>query len=182
MDLEAIAPLLEEHIKSALEENRYKFGFANYKGTSNKIATKKLYDSVQVKAINSPQNELQILMEEYWYYVQNGRNPQGVPTSKKRIKKKESNGNKEDNEDGSPFIKSLIEWIKARKIKGRNKNGRYISNKSLAFAMRHNINKFGIRASNFMDIALEQFLEDPKVIELMEGAAVDELMNIINGI
>ena len=39
MDLESIAPILEDIIRQSLYEQRYKFGFANYRGVSNKVAS-----------------------------------------------------------------------------------------------------------------------------------------------
>ena len=152
MNLEAIAPIIEEIIKETLQEKRYKFGFANHKGVSNKIASGKLRNSVQVQV---SENKLLILMEEYGTYVQSGRLPgkKGVP------------------------IQPLIEWIKERKI--TPKKGTI---KGMAFGIRTNIMKYGIRPSNFLDISIEKIMEDPRITELLGDAAYEELINAIEGI
>lgn len=161
MDLEKIAPILEEIIKEAIAEKVYPFGFGKYRGTSNKIASKKLYDSIKV--VTSKKKDmaiLQIIMIDYGQYVQAGRRP----------------GN------GYVPIKSLIQWIKDRKLKGRNKQGQYISNESFAFAIRSNIRKFGIRPAPFLDVSMEKILEDPRIVELIGDAAYEDLINAIEGI
>ena len=70
MDLEKVAPILEQIIKESLEEKRYRFGFAKYQGTSNKVASGTLARSVQV--VTKQTNDgavLQVLMEEYEAHV-----------------------------------------------------------------------------------------------------------------
>jgi hypothetical protein len=162
MDLAQIAPILEDIIKNTLNENRYKFGFAKYQGTSNKVASGKLRDSVSVVANNGADgvSTLVVMMEEYFQWVQSGRLP------------------------GKKFvpIAQLEKWIKQRGLKGRDKKGRFITNKSFAFAIAKNINKFGIRPSNFLDISLEKIMEDPRIIELIGEASYEDLINAIEGI
>jgi len=161
MDLDAIAPIIEQIIKDSLAQKRYPFGYAKYTGTSNKIASGRLRDSVKVQAIEK-KNEtiLQVIMLEYAQYVQSGR------TSGK----------------GKVPIKSLLQWIKDRKLKGRNKKGQFISNLSFAFAIQTNIKKFGIRPANFIDLSIEKIMSDPRITELIGEAAYEDLINAIEGI
>lgn len=161
MDLEAIAPILEDIIRQSLYEKRYQFGFANYRGTSNKVASGTLARSVQV--VTKQSNDvtvLQVLMEEYGQWVQSGRMA------------------------GKGFVPigSLMRWIKQRGLKGRNKKGRYMTDKSFAYAIQKNINKFGIRPANFLDISMEKIMNDPRITELMGDAAYEDLINTIEGI
>lgn len=162
MNLEEIAPIIEEIIKETLEEKRYQFGFANYKGISNKVASGKLKNSVQVKvgSDSSSKSVLQVMMLDYAQYVQAGRlqNKKMVP------------------------IQPLMEWIKSRRLKGRNKKGKYITNKSFAFAIATNIKKYGIRPANFIDFSIEKIFEDPRISELIGEATYDDLINAIEGI
>jgi hypothetical protein len=169
MNLEEVAPIIEQIIKDTLTEKRYPFGFANYKGLGNKVSTGTLRSSIQVNVINKPNHSsvLQVLMSDYAQYVQAGRlaGKKGVP------------------------IQSLIQWIKARKIKGRNKKGRFISNTSLAFAIQTNIKKYGIRPSNFKDVALDKLFQNQRINELIFEAGfntleegVIEIINKIEGI
>lgn len=162
MDLEAIAPILEEIIKETLQEKRYKFGFAKYKGIGNKVASGNLKNSVQVNVVSNKENQtvLQVIMLEYAQFVQSGRTP------------------------GKKFvpIKPLLEWIKERNLKGRDKKGRFIKNLSFAFAIQKNINKYGIRPSNFIDFSIEKIMNDERIVNLIGDAAYEDLINAIEGI
>lgn len=162
MNLEAIAPILEQIIKESLEEKRYPFGFSNYKGVGNKVASGRLRDSVsvEVKQVSQGVDVISVMMEEYYQWVQSGRLPR-----KKFVP-----------------IGALINWIKSRNLKGRNKKGRYITDKSFAFAIQKNINKFGIRPSNFLDVSLEKIEKDERITELIGDASYEELINLIEGI
>jgi hypothetical protein len=158
MDLENIAPLIEENIKKALAEKRYPFGVKTRPGISNKIASSSLYNSVQVK--QSGNDSLEILMNQYWQYVQSGRLPgkKGVP------------------------IEAIEKWINERKLKGRDDKGKFIKKRSFAFAIQTNIKKFGIPPSNFLDVAIENILEDNRIIELLGESTLDDLINKIEGL
>lgn len=161
MDLEAIAPILEDIIRQSLYEKRYQFGFANYRGTSNKVASGTLARSVQV--VTKQSNDvtvLQVLMEEYGQWVQSGRMA------------------------GKGFVPvgSLMRWIKQRGLKGRDKKGRYMTDKSFAYAIQTNIKKFGIRPSNFLDVSIEKIMNDPRIVELIGEATYEDLINTIEGI
>lgn len=161
MDLEKIAPILEDIIRQSLYEKRYKFGFANYQGTGNKVASGTLARSVEVKATHQNNMDiLQVLMEEYGQWVQSGRLP------------------------GKGFVPvgSLMQWIKQRGLKGRDKKGKFMTDKSFAYAIQKNINKFGIRPANFLDVSMEKIMEDPRITELLGDAAYDELINSLTGI
>lgn len=159
MDLEAIAPILEDIIRQSLYEQRYKFGFANYRGVSNKVASGTLARSVEVQTFqNNNRTELQVLMEEYGEWVQSGRLP------------------------GKGFVPvgSLMRWIKERGLKGRDKKGRFMTDKSFAFAIQKNIKRFGIRPANFLDISFEKIMQDERITELIGDAEVEELIDMIN--
>ncbi len=159
MDLEAIAPILEDIIRQSLYEKRYPFGFANYRGVGNKVASGTLARSIEVQTVQKgPITELQVLMAEYAQWVQSGRLPgkASVP------------------------VGSLMRWIKERGLKGRDKKGRFMTDKSFAFAIRTNIKKFGIRPANFLDISFEKIFEDPRILELIGDEGLEELTNRIN--
>jgi len=162
MNLEKIAPIIENILKKTLEEKRYPFGFAKFRGLGNKVASGKLKDSIQVnvKKVNEDETVIQVLAEQYSQWVQSGRLPgkKGVP------------------------ISVLEEWIKSRGLTGRDKKGRFIKRKSFAFAIQRNIKKFGIRPSNFLDVALETISNDPKIVELIGDESYEELINLIEGI
>jgi hypothetical protein len=158
MDLEKIIPIIEQTFQNALAQKRYAFGFDRYKGISNKIATGSLRDSIQVKA--KGKDEITISMNDYGQWVQSGRAPG----------------------KGKVPISAIISWIKARKLKGRDKKGRYIKDISFAFGIQTNIKKFGIRKSDWYDVAIEELLENKQIEELLGDASIEDLINALEGI
>lgn len=161
MDYQELANIIAQALKKALAEKRYPFGFAKFRGVSNKISSGKLYNSIQVIPQESGDDfTLQVLMEDYGPFVQSGRLPgkKGVP------------------------ISALEQWIKDRKLSGRDKKGRYIKRKNFAFAIQTNIKKFGIRPSNYLDIAIEDLMSDTKITELLQNKTFEELLDSIEGI
>lgn len=161
MDAEKIAPIIEAILKKTLEEKRYPFGFAKFKGVGNKVASGRLRDSIKVETkVNNGNTIIEVLAEQYFQWVQSGRPPgmKGVP------------------------ISAIESWIKDRKLQGRDKKGRYINRRSFAFAIQNNIKKFGIRPANFLDVALDTIAEDPRIMELIGDEAYEDLLNLIEGI
>ena len=160
MDLEKIAPILEDIIRQNLYKKQYKFGFGKYQGIGNKVASGTLARSVQVAEVttNSGQQSLLIMMEDYGRYVQEGRRKgKYVP------------------------IKPLIQWIKDRHLQGRDTKGRFITHKSFAFAISRNIMKFGIRPADFVYLSIEDILKDQRITNLLGDAALADLINAIEG-
>lgn len=165
MDLEKIAPILEDIIRQSLYQQIYKYGMKvppQKGGTSNKVASGNLAQSIEV--VTKKQNDvtvLEVLMAEYGQWVQSGRLPG----------------------KGYVPVGSLLKWLKMRGLKGRNKKtGRFIKDLSFAFAIQKNINKFGIRPANFIDISIEKVMSDPRIVELIGEATYDDLINAIEGI
>jgi hypothetical protein len=127
----------------------------------NKVASGKLRDSIKVNVIDNGNSPIiEVLAEQYAQWVQSGRLPgkKGVP------------------------ISAIENWIKSRGLQGRNKKGQFINRRSFAFAIQNNIKKFGIRPSNFLDVALETIGNDPKIMELIGDEAYEDLINLIEGI
>lgn len=163
MNLNEINPIIVDTIRKALEQRRYPFGMGRYTGLSNKIASGTLRDSVQAKVVEEGNgiDTIEISMAEYSQWVQSGRLPgkKGVP------------------------ISVLEKWIKERKLKGRNqKTGRYITNRSFAFAIQANIKKFGIRPSNFLDVAIDDLQNNNEIMKLLEESSFEDLIDSIKGI
>lgn len=173
MDYEVIAPIIKETIQKVLSERVYPFGFAKYRGLSDKVASGRLKNSVQVNVIPSDVRPvIQILMESYWINVQNGRRPY----PQYNVRRANGGGGQ------SQFLDELMKWIKYRGLTGRDKKGRFISRKSFAFAIRTNINKFGIRPSNFLDKAVNLLETDARIAEALGNEAFEELINRLEGI
>lgn len=162
MDLKAIAPIIETKFKEALAEKRYPFGYAKKQGLSNKIASGSLQKSINVttQTDSNGGGALIVSMNDYGQWVQSGRLPgkKGVP------------------------VDALEKWIKDRGLQGRDKKGRFIKRRSFAFAIQANIKKFGIRSSNWYDVAIDNVLDDEEIINLLGDSAIEDLINAIEGI
>jgi len=163
MNLEKITPIIVETIQNALSKKVYPFGVGKNRGIGNKVSSGNLRDSVQatVKQGTEGVDVIEISMAEYGQWVQSGRLPgkKGIP------------------------ITVIEKWIKQRKLKGRNqKSGRYITDRSFAFAIQTNIKKFGIQPSNFLDVAIEDMMNNKQITELLGDAGFDDLINALEGI
>ena len=161
MDLNKIAPIVTETIQQSLLEKRYRFGYARRQGLGDKVASGRLINSVSTKVVERKDEVImEVSMEDYAQWVQSGRLPgkKGVP------------------------VDAIEKWIKDRGLQGRVKKGRFITRRSFAFAIQSNIKKFGIRPSNFLDVALDKLENDPRVQELIENASFEDLINALEGI
>ena len=64
------------------------------------------------------------------------------------------------------FVASLKQWIGVKGIKGRGKDGRFISNQSLAYLIARGINKKGIKPLPFMKMAIKASIKQlPKILK-----------------
>ena len=167
MELEDAANLLKKIIQDTLKAKIFRFGFADYKGVGDKTASFGLYNSVQSNIQQyADKVVIEISMKKYGEYVDRGRMAglKMVP------------------------IPVLIDWIRARHLKGRDKKtGQFITNEQFAWGIRKNIQKFGIRPNGqqgkgFIDIALNKFMSDPKLDELILSWANKELDTQLNKI
>jgi len=146
--LQRLGTIFINFYKQKLQQKIYPYapgynGGGTTRGMSNKVATGQLLNSLTATVVRTPQgSQLVITYMDYFEAVNLGRRPE-----KKKVP-----------------ITALLDWIKIRGIKGRNKRGRFIPNLSLAFAIQTNIYKYGIAPSNIYDKARDSFedlLENP---------------------
>ena len=131
--LKALVNKFVEEIKKQIATKQFPYGHPE-KGVGDKIATGQLYDSIQGNVEMTKDGPVAVLSyADYFKYVNQGRRI-GV----KKVP-----------------LKALLDWIKVRGIKGRNKKGQFMKNTSLAFAMQTNIFKYGIRPANIYDKGLD---------------------------
>ena len=100
---------------------------------NKKIATGALYESVRYQ-VNPSTGQIQFIFAEEGKWVQSGRRrgarfPPPAPISR---------------------------WIKEKGIQGRDKRGRFISNKSLTFLISRGISENGIKPLPFMSMAIKE--------------------------
>ena len=162
MNLDKIAPLVKKEIQNALAEKRYPYGVkGNKKG--NKIATGNLYNSVTVTPVQRSYGmALLIQMADYWKEVQDGQ-PKGTEVE----------------------ISKLMTWIRARGFNREKTTGKYKSFEITQFAylIQRKIYRFGVKPpSNFLDVAIENILQNNEILTLLEEATYDDLITTIEGI
>ena len=175
MDLEALLPIIDDIVKSSLEENVYLYG-AYQKNLGNKIASGKLRDSIksvieqdnvgiqaiQVQAFGQP------LSNTYAYWLINGRQPGRFAN-----------------------IGAIQQWIMDKKsFRIRDmKTGRFLEKndknvKSVAYVIARSIGKFGFQnlPQNFVEVSYDKIINNQQILDLIGDATYDDLLNSIEGI
>lgn len=170
MDLQRLAPIIEQVIKQTLSEKRYPFGFAKNQGISNKVASGQLRNSI--KAVQTTEDTIVVY------------GPGGKPLNQTYG---DWGGRGDVNVGRKPGLKgvpvdALEKWIKDRGLKGRDKKGKFITTRSFAFAIQQNIKKFGIKPSNYIEFSIEKLENNKELIETIEKITLEELIDLIEGI
>lgn len=159
--LQLLMNLFIAKIKERLLAKDYPYGNPDVKGSGDKYASGQLYNSLSGSIEIGPNGEPIALIQyaDYFNNVNFGRKA-GV----KRVP-----------------LSALMEWIKVRGLKGRDKKGRFMSTTNLAWAIQTNIFKYGVRPTNIYDAGisdLEQYFDDfPNNLPpdlLAEGADIFE--------
>ena len=141
--LQLLMNLFIAKIRERLLANDYPYGNPDVKGSGNKYASGQLYNSLSGSIEIGPNGEPIALIQyqDYFNNVNFGRRA-GV----KRVP-----------------LSALMQWIKVRGLKGRDKKGRFMSTTNLAWAIQTNIFKYGVRPTNIYDAGisdLEQYFDD----------------------
>jgi hypothetical protein len=157
--LEEFGKLFTGYIKNEIQKKQFPYGNPQ-RGLGDKVASGKLLKSIDYEVINGTDGNptLEISYVDYFENVNLGRRKE-----KKRVP-----------------IKAILDWIKVRGLKGRNKKGQFIPNLSFAFAIQTNIFKFGIRSANIYDKGLDGLLDlvDNPPAELQ--GELQEIYNMIS--
>lgn len=153
MDLQRIAPLFERYFKEVLQEKRYPYGLPVRTGIGDKISSGDLYRSIRAIA---GEDFIGIEMNFYSKFQQSGRQP--------RL--------------GGPPISAMLKFIDDRGL--TPKPGQ--TKRSLAFAIQKQIKKYGFRASNIYDYAIDKMLADDRLEEILGQSTFEDLINKIEGI
>lgn len=176
MDLDAIAPIVAQIVKDSLNEKVYLFG-AYQKGTTNRVASGKLRDSIGAVVEDNKQGIQVIrvtalggkrLEDTYAYWLINDRQPG-----------KWAN------------INAIKQWIYNKKsFRIRDyKTGQFLPKTeknvdSVAFVIARSIGKFGFqnKPKNFVEISIDKIMNNEQIIQIIEEATYDELLTQIEGI
>jgi hypothetical protein len=158
--LNVMMSLLVKEIKKKID-TQYPYGRGNYTGKDVKIASGQLYDSVQYEVeydVDGTPFGL-LYYADYFKYVNRGRPPGLGATGEFLGKSGQKKTPKLAAKSGAVPIPALVRWISIKGINVQDRNGNDIPPLSLAFAMRRNIFKYGIRKTNIYDGALDS-IED----------------------
>jgi hypothetical protein len=176
MDLEALAPIIADIVKESLSEKVYLFG-AYQKGLTSRVASGKLRDSIGAVVEENKQGIQVIrvtalggkrLEDTYAYWLINDRQPG-----------KWAN------------INAIKEWIMNKKsFRIRDyKTGQFLPKTeknvdSVAFVIARSIGRFGFqnKPKNFVEISIDKIMNNEQIIQIIEGATVDELLTKIEGL
>lgn len=178
MNLEQVAPIIENIVKESLSEKVYLYGRFQRSLTS-RVASGRLRSSIKAVIIDNKQGvqSIQIqafgqpLSNTYAYWLANDRKPNGG--------------------GGYANIGAIEEWIKNKQsFKIRDlKTGKFLPKndkniKNTAFLVARSIGRFGYqnKPKNFVEISYEKILNNPQINALIEQATYDELLNAIEGL
>jgi hypothetical protein len=178
MNLEVIAPILEEIVKQSLSDKVYLYGRFQRSLTS-RVASGRLRDSIKAKVVSNKQGVQAIqvqafgqpLSNTYAYWLANNRKPNGS--------------------GGFANIGAIEQWIKDKKsFRIRDlKTGKYLPKndkniKSTAFVVARSIGRFGYQniPKNFVDVSYDKIVKDTRIMSLIENQAFEDLLNQIEGL
>jgi hypothetical protein len=133
----------------------------------SKNASKNLYNSIKYE-LNVSKNSfsLAFLMEDYGKFVD-----KGVSGTQKKYNTPYSYKTKR------PPSSVFEKWIKRKGIKGRDKNGRFITDKSLTYLISRSIFRKGIKPSLFFTKPFESaFKSLPEDLVQKFGLDVEDLL------
>lgn len=179
MNLEQVAPIIEDIVKQSLSEKVYIYGRFQRSLTS-RVASGNLKNSIKAVVKNNKQGiqtiQLQAfgqpLSNTYAYWLANDRKP---------------------NSSGSEFanIGAIQEWIKNKKsFKIRDmKTGKFLPKndkniKNTAFLVARSIGRFGYqnKPKNFIEVSYDKILNNTQITDLLLDATFDDLLNALEGL
>jgi hypothetical protein len=177
MDLEALAPIIADIVKESLSEKVYLYG-AYQKGLTSRVASGSLRNSIGAVVEDNKQGiqvikltalNGQPLTNTYAYWLINGRQPSGRFAN----------------------IGAIKEWIYNKKsFRIRDyKTGQFLPKTeknvdSVAFVIARSIGKFGFqnKPKNFIEISIDKIMKNQQIMQIIEDATYDDLLNKIEGI
>lgn len=179
MNLDDIAPIIEDIVKESLSDKVYLYGRFQ-KSLTSRVASGRLRNSIKavVKEDKSGVQVIQLqafgqpLSNTYAYWLANDRKPN-------------SSGSKYAN------IGAIEKWIEEKKdFKIRDyKTGRFLPKnakniKSTAFVVARSIGQFGYQniPKNFVTISYEKIINNKQIKDMIVQSTYDELLNIIEGL
>ena len=95
--------------------------------------------------------------EDYWIFVDQGVKGAGGFKGSGRMR---GQGSDFKFTNKMPPLRAIIQWTKAKGIKGRDKKGRFITDKSLSFLIARSIYQRGLKRTRFISKPYEEMQTD----------------------
>lgn len=131
---------------------------------AGKEATGRLVQSVSYK-LDVQTGDIEFSTVPYGEYVAEGR------------KKYPGRG---VNPEGA-FVSAIENWVRVKGIRGRDKRGRFITNKSLSFLIARSINKKGIKPLPFFSLAIRKSGGVKALNKLVAEAVKKDIVEKVRG-
>ena len=150
-----------DELKKAIDKlgKEYVFELTQQLLEAGSVASGKLINSLSYEVIEILNGiYINLKHEDYLINVDKGRRPGAKP----------------------PPLSAILPWIKQKGIVGRDKKGKFITNRSLAFIISRGISKNGIKPTNVIRKAKERLMTNK--VELLGKAATKDVMNSLNKI
>lgn len=170
MNLEAIAPIVEQIIKDVLLKTKYPYNG----GMALKKASGDLIDYISVRSEKDGDLDvLTIYMVDYAEAVDQGRSKGSyVP------------------------VNAIMKWLQEKGINVRDDRGRLVKGQQkfrkklqssiaakkalpIAYAISTSIKNKGIRPTHFMEESINRMLNNNKIDELLQNSAIEDLLNSV---
>lgn len=207
INAQEIANLIDDMIKDILRDKIYPYPKGpntpgRLFGIGNKDASGSLINSIEVKVIRRNTDiAIELFANDYWQWVQSGRaaGKKPVPVSailgwmrSRGLSGKDRNNDKFgalQSEVSTAYIinkgrikknlkplpmQVLLDWIKKKKIKFN-----IDMDKSMAFAIQKNIQKFGIAPANIEDKLFDELEKNQDIALLLEDKVFEDLIEMI---
>ena len=97
--------------------------------------------------------------EDYWLYVDQGVKGAGGYKGSGRMR---GQGSKFKFGKKQPPLRAILPWIKLKGLKGRDKKGRFITDKSLGFLIARSIKQRGLERTRFITKPYDDMIEELK--------------------
>ena len=156
-----IANMMVENVRYYLKQGWQSKGYGgspNKIGIGPKIATSDLYNyitpRIEYDANGFPESFV-IIMEDYWYFVDEGRKPGKFPP-----------------------VMAIRNWILDKPVSFRPINGKIPTLKQQTYLIGRSIAKKGTAGTNFTELALEKTLED--AIEKFGDAYAEQIEEFLD--
>lgn len=177
---EQVAELFIKNIRKELERSYPSRGYKGEKknGSGNKIVSGDLYNNIDYKIFNDENGlpeAITILMEDYYYWVDQGRKPG------KKIKKTRTTENGTtityDSYTAFPPVSKIKQWILDRPVNFQPINGEIPPIETKTYLVGRSIAEKGIYKTSFLSKARAATLDD--AIEMMGEEYAERLEEII---